>query len=300
MELGYFTMPSHPPERPLKDGHEWDIKVIRWLDELGYKECWIGEHHTAPWEPHPSPDLLVAQALMQTKNIRLGPGGFCCPSISSADRQSCRHPRPYLGRAAQLRHRGERPAERLGDVQRRWRERGQPPPDARALDIILKLWSTNQPFTYAGKYWTMKNPELMYGFLKPHIKPLQTPHPPIGVAGLSKGSDTLKLAGERGYIPMGLNLNPAYVGSHWSSVEAGAEKGGRKADRAEWRMVREVFVAETDAEAAKLSVGLHMGRMMREYFIPLLKEFDFLQYLKHDQNVPDSDVTPEYCAKQTG
>ena len=56
MELGYFTMPSHPPERPLKAGHEWDLKVIRWLDELGYKECWIGEHHTAPWEPHPSPE----------------------------------------------------------------------------------------------------------------------------------------------------------------------------------------------------------------------------------------------------
>ena len=69
MELGYFTMPSHPPERPLKDGHDWDLKVIRWLDELGYKECWIGEHHTAPWEPHPSPDLLVAQALMQTAPI---------------------------------------------------------------------------------------------------------------------------------------------------------------------------------------------------------------------------------------
>ena len=53
----------------------------------------------------------------------------------------------------------------------------------------------------------------------------------------------------------------------------------------------------TDAEATRLSVGLHMGRMMREYFMPLLKEFDFLQYLKHDQNVPDTDVTPEYCAK---
>ena len=79
MELGYFTMPSHPPERDLKEGHEWDLEVIRWLDELGYKECWIGEHHTAPWEPHPSPDLLVAQALMQTKNIRLGPGGFLLP-----------------------------------------------------------------------------------------------------------------------------------------------------------------------------------------------------------------------------
>src|SRR5262245_6760001 len=76
MQFGYFTMPSHPPERPLKDGHEWDLQVIRWLDELGFSECWIGEHHTAPWEPHPSPDLLVAQGLMQTKNIRLGPGGF--------------------------------------------------------------------------------------------------------------------------------------------------------------------------------------------------------------------------------
>ena len=53
--------------------------MLRWLDELGYAECWIGEHHTAPWEPHPAPDLLIAQALMQTKNIRIGPGGFLLP-----------------------------------------------------------------------------------------------------------------------------------------------------------------------------------------------------------------------------
>ena len=166
-----------------------------------------------------------------------------------------------------------------------------------ALDIILKLWSTNEPFEYVGKFWTVRNPETMYGFLKPHIKPLQRPFPPIGVAGLSKGSDTLKLAGERGYLPMSLNLNPAYVGSHWEAVEIGAAKTGRTPDRAQWRMVREVFVADTDAEAMRLSVGLHMGRMMREYFLPLLKEFEFLQFLKHDPNVADSDVTAEYCAR---
>ena len=39
MQFGYFTMPSHPPERPLKDGHEWDLQVIRWLDELGFSEA---------------------------------------------------------------------------------------------------------------------------------------------------------------------------------------------------------------------------------------------------------------------
>ena len=95
MQFGYFTMPSHPPERPLKDGHDWDLQVIRWLDELGFAECWIGEHHTAPWEPHPSPDLLVAQALMQTKNIRLGPGGFLLPY---------HHPAELANRVAMLDH----------------------------------------------------------------------------------------------------------------------------------------------------------------------------------------------------
>jgi alkanesulfonate monooxygenase SsuD/methylene tetrahydromethanopterin reductase-like flavin-dependent oxidoreductase (luciferase family) len=40
-----------------------------------------------------------------------------------------------------------------------------------------------------------------------------------------------------------------------------------------------------------------MGRMMREYFLKLLGEFDFLQYLKHHPDVADSDVTPEYCAR---
>jgi alkanesulfonate monooxygenase SsuD/methylene tetrahydromethanopterin reductase-like flavin-dependent oxidoreductase (luciferase family) len=62
-------------------------------------------------------------------------------------------------------------------------------------------------------------------------------------------------------------------------------------------MVREVFVADTDEEAMKLSVGSYMGRMMREYFLPLLGQFGFLEFLKVDPNVADSDVTPEYCAR---
>ena len=42
MQLGFFTMPSHPPERDLRAGHEWDLQVIRWLDELGFQEAWFG------------------------------------------------------------------------------------------------------------------------------------------------------------------------------------------------------------------------------------------------------------------
>jgi len=58
-----------------------------------------------------------------------------------------------------------------------------------------------------------------------------------------------------------------------------------------------VFVADTDAEALRLSAGGMMGRMMTEYFLPLLAAFGFTEYLKHDPAVPDSDVTPAYCAQ---
>ena len=35
MQYGLFTMPSHPPERSLGDGHRWDLQTLRWADELG-------------------------------------------------------------------------------------------------------------------------------------------------------------------------------------------------------------------------------------------------------------------------
>src|SRR4030095_6918245 len=52
MEIGYFTMPSHPPECGLKEGHDWDLQTLRWLDELGYQGAWIGEPRTHTWAPH--------------------------------------------------------------------------------------------------------------------------------------------------------------------------------------------------------------------------------------------------------
>ena len=298
MRTGFFTMPSHPPERDIREGHEWDLQVIRHLDELGYTEAWFGEHHASAWEPNPSPDLLVSQALVQTENIRLGPGGFLLPY---------HHPAELANRVAMLDHiSGGRlnfgvAASGLPSDWAMFNVDGASGVNRdmtrEALEIILKLWSSDEPFDYQGQYWNVSLPEEMFGLLKPHLKPLQQPHPPIGVAGLSKGSDTLKLAGERGFIPMSLNLNPNYVSSHWESVEIGAERAGRVPDRSEWRLVREVFVAETDEEAHRLSVQSHMGRMYREYFLPLLENFGFWEFLKHEPNVPDSDISPEYCAQ---
>ena len=298
MEIGFFSMPSHPPECDLREGHEWDLQHIRWADELGFTEGWIGEHHTAPWEPHPAPDLLVIEGLRQTETIRLGPGGFLLPY---------HHPAELANRVAMMDHlsRGRLnfgvAASGLPSDWQMFNVDGMSGQNRdmtrEALDMILRLWSDEAEFDYEGQYWHITKGAEMFGFLRPHLAPLQKPHPPIGVAGLSKNSDTLKLAGERGFLPMSLNLNPAYVGSHWDAVEEGARRTGRTTSRNEWRMVREVFVAETDEEAWRLSVDNMMGRMMGDYFLPLLGNFGFLEFLKHDQEVADSDVTPAYCAK---
>ena len=297
MKVGMFLMPSHPPERSFYDGQQWDLQVLRWADELGYSEAWIGEHFTAPWEPNPAPDLLVAQALQQTERIRLGPGGHLLPYHHPAE---LAHRVAFLDHLAQGRLNFGVAASGLPSDWHLFNVDGFAGQNRdmtrEALDIILKLWAGEEPFEYAGQYWTVKRPGTMFTTLKHHISPLQKPHPPIGVAGLSANSETLKLAGERGFIPMSLNLNSAYVASHWHSVEEGARRSGRSPHRSEWRIVREIFVAETDAEARRWSLENMMGRMNREYFLGLLKDFAFTEYLKHDPSVPDADVTPEYLA----
>src|SRR5260221_362060 len=154
MEIGYFSMPSHPPECGLKEGHDWDLQTLRWLDELGYQEAWIGEHHTAPWEPHPSPDLLLAQAFLQTKNIRLGPGGFLLPY---------HHPAELANRVAMLDHlSGGRlnfgvAASGLPSDWAMFNVDGMSGQNRdmtrEALEIILRLWTEDAPFTHKGEFF---------------------------------------------------------------------------------------------------------------------------------------------------
>src|SRR3954467_13538140 len=98
MELGLFAMPAHPPERGLKAGFEWDLEVIRHIDQLGYKEPWAADTPTGAWEPNPAPDLLLARAFAETRQIRLGPGGFLLPF---------HHPAALASRAALLDHLSE-------------------------------------------------------------------------------------------------------------------------------------------------------------------------------------------------
>ena len=69
MKLGLFQMPFHLPHRGLYESWERDLELLVLADRLGYKEAWIGEHTTLPWENIPVPELIIAQALRMTDNI---------------------------------------------------------------------------------------------------------------------------------------------------------------------------------------------------------------------------------------
>ena len=297
MEVGYFTMPLHPPGSNMTQTLEDDLDQIVTLDRLGYKEAWIGEHFTAQWENIPSPDLFIAQALAMTQNIVLGTGVTCMPN---------HNPFMVAHRIAQLDHMargrfqwgvgsGGFPGDfevfgfdpKAGEQRTMTRD---------AVEVVLQLWNDPKPGLYKHKYWefTVPEPDDTYG-KRLHIRPYQKPHPPIAVAGVSRNSDTLVLAGERGYIPMSINTVPwEVIKGHWDSVKAGAAKTQRTPDRSAWRVARDLYVAETTEEARQEVLEGTIARDFTEYFLPLMKRVDMLDLMKTDQDMPDSDVTAEY------
>lgn len=126
------------------------------------------------------------------------------------------------------------------------------------------------------------------------MQPYQSPHPPIGIAGLSPGSETLKLAGERGYLPLSISLNPRHTASHWDSVVEGAARTGRTPDRSDWRLVRDVYVARTDEEARRRVREGAMGRCWREYLLPFYVNNGMGEHFKVDPSEPDSVLDVDY------
>jgi hypothetical protein len=55
MELGFFTMPIHPPGRDLAETLEEDRELVLLGDQLGFTEGYVGEHVTDAAENPPPP-----------------------------------------------------------------------------------------------------------------------------------------------------------------------------------------------------------------------------------------------------
>jgi alkanesulfonate monooxygenase SsuD/methylene tetrahydromethanopterin reductase-like flavin-dependent oxidoreductase (luciferase family) len=297
VRYGYFMMPVHPPGSNPAETLEMDLAQIERLDALGFEEAWIGEHFTGEWENIPSPELFIAAALQRTRRIKLGTGVTCLPN---------HNPFHLAHRIAQL--------DQMGRGRFLWGVgSGGFPGDfavagidpksglqrqvtVDAVDTVLALWDSPRPGTYEGHRWTFtvpdENPRIAQHV---YMKPYQKPYPPIAVAGVTESSETLRLAGERGWIPMSINLVvPRVLVTHWETIQAGASAAERPARRADWRIARNMHVAATDAEARAQAMHGSIGRDYQNYFIPLLKLSRGLSGLKTDPSMSDDEVTLDY------
>ena len=274
-----------------------DLAQLVKLERLGFEEAWIGEHFTAQWENIPCPDLFIARALGVTRTMKLATGVSCLPNhtplmlaLRIAQLDQMARGRFYWGVGS-----GGFPGDfELAGVDAKSGEHREV--TRTMLDLVLDLWKDPKPGLYESSRWRFRVPEHQDDIgLKLHLKPYQQPHPPIGVAGVSAKSETLGLAGERGYLPMSINFVPSRIlKSHWDAVEEGAKRAGRRADRSTWRIARDVYVADTDAQARREAIGGTLGRDYRDYFLRLLPKLRGFEMLKVDPAMADAQVTLEY------
>lgn len=297
MQFGMFMMPLHPPRRSFADSYDRDLEVLTLADELGVHEAWIGEHITEMWENAPVPELLIAQALARTKNIVFGTGITLLP---------IHHPVDTAHRIAMLDHMargrfywgiGTRslPTDlrlygieysHMDEVRDRGRE---------ALEVILGLWASEDGhFAHEGKYFQVHAPETDPELERRlYYKPYQKPHPPIAVAGSSKKSDTIRMAGERGWIPMSTGLLAHDLVDHWETIEEGAASTGKVPNRSDWRIAKEVYVGDTP-KSAREEARIVLGQPFDDHRWINQKAQGNLARYKKDPGMSDEDVDVDY------
>ncbi len=126
-------------------------------------------------------------------------------------------------------------------------------------------------------------------------KPYQKPRPPICVTAASPGSQTVRLAGKRGWGPISSSfLTETGLATHWEMLRQGAIDGGRRPGGENWRVVRCIHVAPSDAEARERVMSPESSyQYYFGYMSEILRGLGRLIALKPRPDMPDDEVTVE-------
>lgn len=175
MRFGLFLQPVHPPNQHPTVALSRDLDLVTLLDDLGYDEVWVGEHHSTGWENIAAPDVFIAAAAERTKRIRLGTGVV---------QLGLHHPLVVADRMVFLDHLtrgrtmfgvgvgGGLPSDlRVFGLTRE--EAGRRLDES--LDVILRLLESEEPIDEKRDWFELHNAALQ---LRPYTKP----HPLIAMA----------------------------------------------------------------------------------------------------------------------
>lgn len=241
MKFGIFMGPYHKPDINPKISFRQDLQTIVHLDELGYDEAWIGEHHSGGVETISSPELIIAAAAERTKHIKLGTGAITLPyhnPLMVADRivqlDYMTNGRMMFGVApGQL----VKDATMIGlnplDNRRRMQE---------ALDAIIPLFK-GETVNMKTDWFELKDACLQLlpcsDFEMATVSVI-SPSGPI-VAG-KYGMGMLSLAATD---PVGVEM----LRGHWEIAQTEAAKHGHTVERSQWRLMGPMHIAETFEKA---------------------------------------------------
>ena len=297
MHLGYFTMPLHPPGRNYVETLKEDREAIILADRLGYTEAFVGEHVTDLAETITSCLTFIASLISDTKQIKLGTGTVNLPN---------NHPAAVAAQVAMVDNLlegrfyfGISPGGLLSDAEVFGNlDKDRTAMFVEAIDHVLAIWSASGVINRTGKFWnfsTQKTQMLDIG-QGAIVKPYQKPHPPIFVTVVAPFSKGVTAAAERGWLPISANfLQPPWVASHWPMYTKGRENVGAKANPADWRVARSIFVADDEKTAQEYGKGAQSP--YRFYFKQLMTKLvanGRPELFKHDRSLPDSAVTLDY------
>jgi limonene 1,2-monooxygenase len=246
LTFGAFIAPFHPVGQNPTLAIERDLELVVRMDQLGFHEAWIGEHHSAGYEIIASPEVAIAVLSQRTNNIRLGTGVSSLPyhqPLILADRMVLLD---HITRGRIMF--GVGPGALPSDAFMM----GIDPADQRArmeesLEAILALLDGSELVTRKSDWFTLKDARLQ---LRPYT------HPRFEVAVAAQVSPAgPRAAGRFGLSLLSIGATTAggfdILGSHWLTMEERAAEFGTTVDRAKWRLVGPMHIAETEAQARK-------------------------------------------------
>jgi limonene 1,2-monooxygenase len=239
MRFGLFLQPVHPPTEHPTVALERDLDLVELLDDLGYAEAWVGEHHSTGWENIAAPDVFIAAAAERTRQIRLGTGVI---------QLGLHHPLVVADRMIFLDHLtkgramfgvgvgGGLPSDlkvfglTREDAGRRLEE---------SLDVILRLLESEEPVDEKTDWFELHDATLQ-------LEPYSKPHPTFAMA--TTDPRNIELMGRLGGQVLTGPI-PERVPDLFQHLEKGAATAGRAASRDQIVLSYAMHVAETRDEA---------------------------------------------------
>ena len=245
MKFGWLTLSLSPSAEEDAIRIDQQIDQIRCAEALGFSDVWLTEHYFTGESVYNDALLFASAIAMKTERIRIGFAVLQMPfhhpvrlavQLSLLDNLAKGRVDVGIGKGTvynEYEFIGH--GLRSGDSRERMEE---------ALEIFTRLFQ-GTPLTYTGKYFKLHVPEL-------RPRPVQQPGPPLWRSVISSSSFTD--CGRQGIPILTSRLPIERIGERWKLYEAGLIEGGHDAATRERLLTqsalwRNVYVAETDAQA---------------------------------------------------